>query len=71
MTFTTAVTAVLAAVDDLGEADLDALDVSERKTLLVQMKQAHSRLDGHIARATHAADAAGVFIGTGCRDTAE
>jgi hypothetical protein len=65
------VSAVLTAVDALGSIDLDAIDISERKPLLVQMKQAQSRLEAHIGRATHAADAAGAFIGTGSRDTAE
>ncbi len=65
------VTAVLSAVDALGGIDLDAIDINERKPLLVQMKQAQSRLDAQVARATFAADAAGAFIGTGSRDTAE
>ena len=65
------VTAVLSAVDALGGIDLDAIDINERKPLLVRMKQAQSRLDAQIARATFAADAAGAFIGTGNRDTAE
>lgn len=65
------VTAVLSAVDALGGIDLDAIDIFERKPLLVQMKQAQSRLEAHIGRATHAADAASAFIGTGSRDTAE
>ncbi len=65
------VTAVLSAVDALGRVDLDAIDINERKPLLVQMKQAQSQLDAQIARATFAADAAGAFIGTGSRDTAE
>ncbi len=66
-----AVNAVLSAVDALGQIDLDAIDISDRKPLLVRMKHAQSRLDAHIARATYAADAAGAFIGTGSRDTAE
>ena len=65
------VTAVLSAVDALGRVALDAIDITERKPLLVQMKQAQSQLDAQIARATFAADAAGAFIGTGSRDTAE
>ncbi len=68
---TNAVAAVLTAVDALGKIDLDSIDISERKPLLVQMKRAQSKLDGHIGRATYAADAAGAFIGTGSRDTAE
>jgi hypothetical protein len=71
MNFADAVTAVLAAVDELGCADLDDLADSDRKSVLAQMKQAQSKLEAHIGRATHAADAAGAFIGTGSRDTAE
>ncbi len=67
----TAVNALRAAVDDLGRVDLDSLDISDRKPFLVEMKRAQSRLDAQIGRATHAADAAGAFIGTGSRDTAE
>lgn len=71
MNFADAVAAVTTAIDGLGAADLDVLDVSERTPLLVQLKRAQSQLEGQIARATHAADAAGAFIGTGSRDTAE
>jgi hypothetical protein len=66
-----AVTALRAAVDDLGRVDLDKLDITDRKPLLVEMKRAQSKLEAHIGRATHAADAAGAFIGSGSRDTAE
>ena len=66
-----AVIALRAAVVDIGRIDLDGLDISERKPLLVEMKRAQSQLEAHIGRATHAADAAGAFIGTGSRDTAE
>jgi hypothetical protein len=71
MDFADAVNAVFAAVDRLGDASLDGVDISERKPLLVTLKQAESRLTAQIGRATHAADAAGAFIGTGSRDTAE
>lgn len=66
-----AVTAVVAAVDELMTIDLDAIQGFERRPLLVQLKAAQSKLDAHIGRATHAADVAGAFIGTGARDTAE
>jgi hypothetical protein len=71
MRYPSAVTAVTAAVDALGAVDLEVVDVSEHGQLLVWLKQAQSKLDAHIGRATHAADAAGAFIGTGARDTAE
>ncbi len=71
MTFADAVAAVITAVDTLGAVDLDAVEVSDRGPLLVRLKQAQSKLDAHIGRATHAADAVGAFIGTGARDTAE
>ena len=71
MTPAASVTAVLSAVDALGRVDLDEIDINERKPLLVTLKQAQSRLEAQIARATFAADAAGAFIGTGSRDTAE
>ena len=71
MTLADAIAAVATAVDELDAADLDAVDVSQRRPLLVQLKRAQSRLDAHIGRVTHAADAAGAFIGTGARDTAE
>lgn len=71
MQFADAVSAVLTAVDELGRADLGDVDVSEHKPLLARLKQAQSKLDAHIGRSTHAADAAGAFIGTGARDTAE
>ena len=38
---------------------------------LKRLKTTQSRLDAQVARLTHAADAAGAFIGTGARDTAE
>ena len=66
-----AVLAVVAAIDALGAADLDDISISQRGPLLVKLKRAESKLSAHIGRATHAADAAGSFIGTGARDTAE
>ena len=71
MNLADAVAAVVTAVDELGMVDLDAVDITDRKPLLVRLKQAQSKLDAHIGRATHSADAAGAFIGTGARDTAE
>ena len=71
MNFARSVAAVTTAIDGLGRADLAALDVSERGPLLVQLKRAQSQLEAQIARASHAAAAAGAFIGTGARDTAE
>lgn len=60
---------MVAAVDDLGMVDLNAVDITDRGPLLVRLKRAQSKLDAHIGRTTHAADAAGAFIGTGARDT--
>ena len=44
----------LTAVDELGDADLEDVDISNRKPLLAHLKQAQSKLDAHIGRATHA-----------------
>jgi hypothetical protein len=71
MSFATAIDAVETAIDALGRADLDCIEVSDRGPLLIRAKLAQSKLDAHIGRATHAADAAGAFIGTGSRDTSE
>lgn len=66
-----AVLAVGVAADWLGEVDLDAVDTTRLRSQLAAFKVAQSRLDAQFARLTHAADAAGAFIGTGARDTAE
>lgn len=71
MQYADAVSAVLSAIDALGNADVDNTDVADRGPQLRCLKQAESKLAAFIARATHEADAAVAFVGTGARDTAE
>ena len=71
MSFVDAVAAVATAVDGLGDADPSDVDSTALRQLLRTLKTTESKLGAHIGRATHAADAAGAFIGTGARDTAE
>jgi hypothetical protein len=66
-----AVNATSVAADALAEVCPDRCDVSTLRSGLRDLKLAQSRIDAHLARLTHAADAAGAFIGTGARDTAE
>ena len=71
MEFAACVTAVSTAVDQLGRACVDDSDVNGLRALLCELKTTESKLTAQIARLTHAADAAGAFIGTGSRDVAE
>jgi hypothetical protein len=66
-----AVNATSVAADALAKVCPDCCDVSTLRSGLRDLKVAQSRIDAQIARLTHAADAAGAFIGTGARDTAE
>ena len=66
-----AVTAASAAVDDVATASVDHCDATILRNELRRLKQVQSRFDAQLARLTHAADAAGAFIGTGARDSAE
>ena len=66
-----AVTATSVAVDRVRAVCVDHCDVSVLRAELARLKLVQSRFDAQIARLTHAADAAGAFIGTGARDTAE
>lgn len=71
MNLVDAVTATSVAVDGVAMACVDNCDVSVLRSELKRLKLTQSRLDAQVARWTHAADAAGAFIGTGARDTAE
>ena len=71
MDLTTAVSATSVAVDGVAGVCVDRCDVSMLRNELKRLKTTQSRLDAQVARLTHAADAAGAFIGTGARDTAE
>ena len=71
MEITRAVRAVGVAADWCARVDLDAVDATTMRNELKSLKQSMSRLEGQLARITHAADRAGAFIGTGARDTAE
>ena len=66
-----AAAAVTAAVDALREADPDQSPATELREVLLRLKVADSKLQAQLGCLTHAADRAGVFIGTGARDTAE
>jgi hypothetical protein len=66
-----AVTATSVAVDGVASACIDHCDASALRSELKRLKLAQSRLESQVARLTHVADAAGAFIGTGARDTAE
>ncbi len=66
-----AVTATSVAVSDVGRVCVDDCDATELRAQLKRFKQVHSRFEAQLARLTHAADAAGAFIGTGAKDTAE
>jgi hypothetical protein len=71
MELSDAVTATSVAVGDVARVCVDGCDVSVMRPELKRLKTTQSRLDAQIARLTRAADAAGAFIGTGSRDTAE
>ncbi len=71
MNLADAVTSTTVAVDAVAAACVDDCDVSVLRSQLERLKTTQSRLDAQVARLTHAADAAGAFIGTGARDTAE
>lgn len=71
MEFADCVVAVSTAVARLGHAAVDDTTATELRTLLLDLKTSESQLAAQIGRVTHAADAAGAFIGTGARDTAE
>ncbi len=66
-----AVTATSVAVSEVGRVCVDGCDASTLRSELKRFKQVHSQFEAQLARLTHAADAAGAFIGTGSRDTAE
>jgi hypothetical protein len=66
-----AVSATSVAVDGVAAVCIDQCDASNLRHQLARMKQVQSQFDAQLARLTHAADAAGAFIGTGSRDTAE
>ena len=71
MQLTEAVSATSVAVDDLARVSFEHHDATVIRNELRRMKRVQSRFDAQLARLTHAADAAGAFIGTGARDTAE
>jgi hypothetical protein len=66
-----AVSATSVAVDDIATVRIDRCDATKLRNELARMKQVQSKFDAQLARLTHAADAAGAFIGTGSIDTAE
>jgi hypothetical protein len=66
-----AVTATSVAVGDVATVSVDHCDATVLRCELKRLKTTQSRFDAQVARLTHAADAAGAFIGTGARDTAE
>lgn len=66
-----AVSATSVAVDGVATVCIDRCDATNLRNQLARMKQVQSKFDAQLARLTHAADAAGAFIGTGSRDTAE
>jgi hypothetical protein len=66
-----AVSATSVAVDGVATVCIDHCDATNLRHQLARMKQVQSKFDAQLARLTHAADAAGAFIGTGSRDTAE
>jgi hypothetical protein len=71
MELANAVSATSVAVDDVATVCIDHCDATNLRHQLARMKQVQSKFDAQLARLTHAADAAGAFIGTGSRDTAE
>lgn len=66
-----AVDAAAAVADALGEVVLDGCNGTVLRDELARLKRVQSKVDAQVGRLTHAADAAGAFIGTGARDTAE
>ena len=66
-----AVSATSVAVDGVATVCIDRCDATNLRNQLARMKQVQSKFDAQLARLTHAADAAGAFIGTGSRDIAE
>lgn len=71
MELAAAVTATSVAVDDVAAVSVHSCDATELRNELCRLKAVQSRFEAQLARLTHAADAAGAFIGTGARDTAE
>ena len=71
MNLADAVSAASVAVDDVGRVRVDHCDGSVLRAEVTRLKRVQSRFEAQVARLTHAADAAGAFIGTGARDTAE
>ncbi len=71
MELANAVSATSVAVDDVATVCIDHCDATNLRHQLARMKQVQSKFDAQLARLTHAADAAGAFIATGSRDTAE
>ena len=71
MDLAAALDAVDNAVDSLAQLDPSRTTSDDLRALLPLLKMVLSRLDAQVGRFTHASDAAGVFIGTGARDTAE
>lgn len=71
MNLNTAVSAVAAAVDALAQVVVDDHGAADMRAGLRRLKVVESRLGAQVGRLTHAADAAGAFLGTGARDTAE
>jgi hypothetical protein len=71
MELAAAVTATSVAVDAVANLCVDHCDVTELRSELQRLKRVHSKLEAQLARLTYAADAAGAFIGTGAKDTAE
>ena len=70
MAIADAATAVITAIEELALANLDEDAPNDIKPLLKALKVSSSKLDAKIGQITHAADAAGEYIGTGSRDTA-
>jgi hypothetical protein len=66
-----AVNAVQTAVGALAKVTWDTDDATRLREHLKQLKTTESKLAAQLGRLTHAADAAGAFIGTGSCDTAE
>ena len=65
-----AVSATSVAVDGVATVCIDRCDATNLRNQLARMKQVQSKFDAQLALLTHAADAAGAFIGTGSRDIA-
>ena len=71
MDLVNAVTATSVATDRLADLSVDSVEATVLRSQLKRLKGVQSRLEAQIGRLTYAADAAGAFIGTGARDTAE